>query len=48
MVVKGALIPLLLTRINFNPSMDKYADAWWSVWWSYLSIPKLQRGNRWS
>ena len=40
--------PLLQTWINFNPSMDKESHAQWYVRWNYLSIPKLQRCNRWS
>ena len=40
--------PLLLTWFNFNPSMDKQLHPLWSVGWNYLSIPKLQRCNRWS
>ena len=40
--------PLLLTWFNFNPSMDKQLHAQNSVWWNYLSIPKLQRLHRWS
>ena len=35
--------PLLLTWTNSAPSMDKY-----SLWWNYLSIPKLQRCTRWN
>ena len=31
--------PLLLTCINFNPSMDKWLHK--NVGWNYLSIPKL-------
>ena len=34
--------PLLLTWINFNPSMDKLSHDQYSVGRSYLSIPKLQ------
>ena len=33
--------PLLLTCINFNPSMDKLSQVQWSVRQTYLSIPKL-------
>ena len=40
--------PLLLTWFNFNPSMDNQSHAQSSVGWNYLSIPKLQRCNRWS
>ena len=40
--------PLLLTWFNFNPSMDKWLHVLQSVGWNYLSIPKLQRCNRWS
>ena len=35
--------PLLLTWINFNPSMDKQFRPSYSVGWNHLSIPKLQR-----
>ena len=47
---KGAffLAPLLQTWFNFNPSMDKQLHPWKSVGCNYLSIPKLQRFNRWS
>ena len=31
-----------------DPSMDKWSHAQQSTGWSYLSIPKLQRCNRWS
>ena len=44
----NVLGPLLLIGINFNPSMDKLFHPLWSVWWNYVSIPKLQRCNRWS
>ena len=37
--------PLLLTWINFNPSMDKKSYAQESMGWNYLSIPKLQLCN---
>ena len=40
--------PLLLTWINFNPSMDMYSHPLWSVGWNYLSFHKLQRCTRWS
>ena len=40
--------PLLLTWINFNPSMGKWFHPLWSVRWNYLPIPKLQRLHRWS
>ena len=46
--VSKHLGPLLLTWFNFNPSMDKWLQAWLSVGWNYLSIPKLQRLHRWS
>ena len=36
-----ALGPLLLTRINFNPSMDKKSYIQKSVRWNYLSNLKL-------
>ena len=39
---------LLLTWINFNPSMNKWPQAQWSLCWNYLSIPKLQWLHRWS
>ena len=42
------LCPILLTWFNFNPSMDKESHALLSVGWNYLSIPKLQRCNRWN
>ena len=45
---KWYLGPLLLTWFNFNPSMHKYLHPVLRVGWSYLSIPKLQRCNRWS
>ena len=38
----GFLWPLLLTRLNLNPSMDKELYALLNVRWNYLSIPKLQ------
>ena len=34
--------PLLLTWINFNPSMDKWSHAQYSVGGNYISIPKFQ------
>ena len=37
--------PLLLTWINFNPSMDKELHALLTVGWNYLSIPKLKQCN---
>ena len=40
--------PLLLTWINFNPSMDKQLYPLPSMGWNYLSFPKPQRSNRWS
>ena len=40
--------PLLSTWFNFNLSMEKEPPVWESVRWNYLSIPKLQRCNRWS
>ena len=39
---------ILLTWINFNSRMDKQLLPLWSVGWYYLSIPKLQRLDRWS
>ena len=42
------LWPLLLTWFNFNPSMDKQLHIQQRMGWNYLSIPKLQRCNRWS
>ena len=41
------LSTLLLTWINFDPSMDKKAYAQESVARNYLSIPKLQRFQQW-
>ena len=38
----------LLTWITIFPSMDKSLHTQKSVGWKYLSIPKLQRYNRWS
>ena len=38
----------LLTRINVNPSMDKWLHAQKSVGCNDLSIPKLHRFHRWS
>ena len=35
--------PLLLIRINLNPSMYPYLHSLSSVGWNYLSIPKIQR-----
>ena len=43
--VMGSLIS---TWINLIHSMDKSSHAQSSVGWNYLSIPKLQRFNRWS
>ena len=40
--------PFLLIWVHFNPSMDKYSHAKYSVGWNYLSMPKLQRLYRWS
>ena len=40
--------PLLLTWINFDLSMDELSHVQLSVGWHYLSIPKLQRLDRWS
>ena len=37
----------LLTWINLNLNMDKQWHAQWSVAWNYVSIPKIQRYNRW-
>ena len=34
--------------INFNSCMDNWSHPLYSVGWNYLSIPKLQRCNRWS
>ena len=39
--VGNNLVPLLLTRIDFNPKMDK-SSHFSSVSWNYLSMPKLQ------
>ena len=39
---------LLLTWINFDPSMDKWSHVRKSVGCNYLSIPKLQSSHRWS
>ena len=39
---------LLLTLIDFSASMDKWLYPLQRVGWNYLSIPKLQRCNRWS
>ena len=40
--VTGYLLNLpvtpLLTWLNFNPGMDKYKQAWWSVGWNYVCI----------
>ena len=33
---------IMLTGINFDICMDIYIQALQSVWWNYLSIPKLQ------
>ena len=33
---------------NLNPGMDKSLPPLYNVWWNHLSIPKFQRGNRWS
>ena len=40
--------PFLLTWFNFNPTMDKYSHTQYGVGWNYLSVPNLQRCNRWS
>ena len=37
--------PPSLTRINFNPSMDKWLHLFWYMEWTYSSIPKLQRST---
>ena len=37
--------PHLLTRINFNPSIDKLSHAQSDMGWNDLSIPTLQRLN---
>ena len=37
-----------LTWFNFNPSMDKWWNAQFSVGWNYWSICTLQRLHRWS
>ena len=42
-----SLGPILLTWFDFNPSMDKYLHPLSCMGWNYLSIPKLQRYNRW-
>ena len=39
---------ILLIRINVNPNMDKLLYPLLSVGWYHISIPKLQRCNRWS
>ena len=44
----ASLGPLPLTRINFNPSMDKLLHPLWNLGWNYLSIPRLQRLHSWS
>ena len=46
--ITGPLWPLLLTRINYNPSMDKWLHQLWSVAWNYLSILEFQWCSRWS
>ena len=38
----GYLGPILQTWINFNPGMDKYSYAIWSVWRNYFSNPQLK------
>ena len=38
---------LLLTRINFNPTMDMYLHPSWSVGWYYLFIPKQHKFDVW-
>ena len=38
---RNDLGPLLLTWINFNPSMDKWLHPLYCVGWNYLAIPKL-------
>ena len=38
----------LLNWIHFNPAMDKYPNAQWSLGWYYLFIPKLKRLYLWS
>ena len=35
------LWPLLLTRINFNLSMDEYSHTQWSEGWNNLSFPNV-------
>ena len=39
--------PLLLAWLNFNPIVDKWLQPRYSVGLTYLSIPKLQRLQRW-
>ena len=41
-------IHILLTWINFNPSMNKQLHVPKSGGWNYLSIHKLQRLHHWS
>ena len=42
------LWPLLLTWMNFNPSMNRELHPLKCVGWNHLSIPWLQQCNRWS
>ena len=43
---KDHLGPLLLTWVNFHPSMGKQLRPLQSAEWNYFSIPKLQRCTR--
>ena len=48
-IVCGHVVgPIVLTWIEFNPSMDKLSYVQQNVEWNYLFIPKLQRCKRWS
>ena len=40
--------PIVLTLIDFNPSMEKYPYKQLSVWWNYVSILKLHRWHLWT
>ena len=40
--------PIFITWIDFIPSKDKQLYPLLSVWWNYVSIPKLQQLHRWS
>ena len=41
-------LPLSLTWINFNLSMDKLLHQLYGVDWNYLFISKLPQCSRWS